>query len=349
MTVTVGVIANPASGRDIRRLVSSASVFDNAEKANMVVRLMTGLVAVGVDRVLMMPTAGSILATLDRRLRAAAASGDRLPAFELLDMPFEETAADTVRATSLLRTAGVRGIAVLGGDGTHQLVARHCGDVPLLALSTGTNNAFPEMREATVAGMALGLAATGQVATATACRRNSALAVRRGEDAWHGYALVDVAISADRFLGARAVWQPDEVLEIFVAFAEPSAIGLSAVAGLLRPTTRGAELGVHVVLAPVDEAEVVITVPFAPGHVTPVGVRSFAPLRKGDEMPVEPGTGAIVLDGERDIERTAAERITVRLVDGPLTIDVPKVLRYAATNGLLRRALGASFRGVPGS
>ena len=30
--VTVGVIANPMSGRDIRRLVASASVFPNAEK-----------------------------------------------------------------------------------------------------------------------------------------------------------------------------------------------------------------------------------------------------------------------------------------------------------------------------
>ena len=32
----VGVIANPMSGRDIRRLVASASVFPNAEKASMV-------------------------------------------------------------------------------------------------------------------------------------------------------------------------------------------------------------------------------------------------------------------------------------------------------------------------
>ncbi len=33
---TVGVIADPMSGRDIRRLVASASVFPNAEKASMV-------------------------------------------------------------------------------------------------------------------------------------------------------------------------------------------------------------------------------------------------------------------------------------------------------------------------
>ena len=33
--VSVGVVANPASGRDVRRLVTGASVFDNAEKGAM--------------------------------------------------------------------------------------------------------------------------------------------------------------------------------------------------------------------------------------------------------------------------------------------------------------------------
>ncbi len=50
--VTVGVIANPMSGRDIRRLDASASVFPNAEKASMVVRLTAAAGALGVGRVL---------------------------------------------------------------------------------------------------------------------------------------------------------------------------------------------------------------------------------------------------------------------------------------------------------
>ena len=37
---TVGIIANPASGRDIRRLVACASVFPVAEKCNMITRLL---------------------------------------------------------------------------------------------------------------------------------------------------------------------------------------------------------------------------------------------------------------------------------------------------------------------
>jgi predicted polyphosphate/ATP-dependent NAD kinase len=58
--VCVGVVANPASGRDVRRLVTGASVFDNAEKGAMVHRLMAGLGATGVDRVVMMPAGSGV-------------------------------------------------------------------------------------------------------------------------------------------------------------------------------------------------------------------------------------------------------------------------------------------------
>src|SRR5205085_3579245 len=83
----VGVVANPASGRDIRRLVTGASVFDNAEKANMVLRLMTGLGAAGVERVLMMPAAG-VSATLHRQLRGRTGelAKQPLPELEVIDI-----------------------------------------------------------------------------------------------------------------------------------------------------------------------------------------------------------------------------------------------------------------------
>src|SRR3954452_208928 len=68
--VTVGVIANPASGRDIRRLVAGASVFGNADKAGMVFRLLAGLGAAGVERVLMLPPADGLSTTLHRHLHA---------------------------------------------------------------------------------------------------------------------------------------------------------------------------------------------------------------------------------------------------------------------------------------
>ncbi len=51
----VGIIANPASGKDIRRLVAYGSVFDNQEKVNIVRRALMGLKAVGIEEVLCMP------------------------------------------------------------------------------------------------------------------------------------------------------------------------------------------------------------------------------------------------------------------------------------------------------
>ena len=52
---TVGIIANPASGRDIRRLVAYGTVFDNQEKVNIVRRILLGLVAAQTRQVFFMP------------------------------------------------------------------------------------------------------------------------------------------------------------------------------------------------------------------------------------------------------------------------------------------------------
>ena len=52
---TVGIIANPASGRDIRRLVAHGSVFDNAEKVNIVRRILLALNKLDIDKVYIMP------------------------------------------------------------------------------------------------------------------------------------------------------------------------------------------------------------------------------------------------------------------------------------------------------
>ena len=51
----VGIIANPASGKDIRRLVAHGSVFDNQEKVRIVRRILLGLSEMGVDRICFMP------------------------------------------------------------------------------------------------------------------------------------------------------------------------------------------------------------------------------------------------------------------------------------------------------
>ena len=44
---TIGIVANPASGKDVRRLVAKASVFDNREKCAIVRRALIGAINAG--------------------------------------------------------------------------------------------------------------------------------------------------------------------------------------------------------------------------------------------------------------------------------------------------------------
>lgn len=340
--VTVGVIANPASGRDIRRLVSGASVFDNGEKGNMVYRLMVGLAAVGVDRVLMMPAASGLYDSLERTLRAASSAEEKrpVPELELVEMTVRHTARDTVEALAQMERRHVAAVVVLGGDGTNRIVARHCApDLPLCTLSTGTNNAFPEMREATVAGMATGLVATGRLGNAV-LRREKILRVGLNGTASEDCALVDVALNSERFVGARALWRPRNISEVVVASAAPDSIGLSSIAGLLGPISRDAPHGLHVRLAPPESAGTVLTVPLAPGLVVRIGVDEVNRVEPGVPVGLIPTVGSVALDGEREIEVGPDDAVEVRLdPHGPLTIDVGAAMREAARHGLLNGTL----------
>jgi predicted polyphosphate/ATP-dependent NAD kinase len=327
--VTVGVIANPASGRDIRRLVTGASVFDNAEKGSMVHRLMTGLSAAGVERVLMMPAGSGLSANLGRRLRS---TGAPVPRLDELAIDITETAADSVEAVRRMREAGVAAIVVLGGDGTHRVVARECGEIPICALSTGTNNAFPEMRETTVAGLATGLLATGRLRAGDVTRRAKMLRVRAG--ARSDIALVDVAATTAPVVGARALWRIEQITQVYCAFAEADAVGLSAIAAQVHPAPRDTAEGVAIELGDGPNA-VRVGAAIAPGLVADVAVASVRPMAPEQRFPL-PERGSLALDGEREIPLGPGARGEVWLDPaGPRVLDVAEAMRMAAREGLL--------------
>jgi predicted polyphosphate/ATP-dependent NAD kinase len=334
----VGVVANPLSGRDIRRLVTQASVFPTAEKANMIQRMLTAFGAVGVHRVLLSTDLGGISAAVFRAIGRRRGHEPRWPEVEFLDgQPIRQTAQDTVDAVRRMVTAGARVVVCLGGDGTARVAASAAGQVPLLALSTGTNNVFPAVREATVAGLAAGLIATGAVPARGAdgvTARAKLLEVRAGDRV--ETALVDVAVSTERHVGARAVWDPATVTQLFCAFAEPDAIGLSAIAGQVMPVARNDPHGVTARLAP-DAARQVLA-PIAPGLVVPVGVSSIERIEAGPVHDVDARAGVIAVDGERELAFGPGEHPAVRLRrDGPWCVDVAAVLAASARLGLLER------------
>ena len=77
---TVGIIANPAAGKDIRRLISQSRFISNQEKINIVRRVLVGLGSMGVDKVILMPDQSNL----------ARASIDDLQTdieFSFLDIP----------------------------------------------------------------------------------------------------------------------------------------------------------------------------------------------------------------------------------------------------------------------
>jgi hypothetical protein len=146
------IVANPASGKDIRRLVAHGSVFDNQEKVRMVRRLLLGLERAGVERVLYMPEGYGIVPRALNAIRPDMA-------VDALEMPVRNNQDDSVRAAEIMETLGADVVIVLGGDGTSRAVCKGLTRVPVLPLSTGTNNVFPFMLEASVAGLAAGLVA----------------------------------------------------------------------------------------------------------------------------------------------------------------------------------------------
>jgi len=115
----VGIIPNPASGKDIRRMVAYGSVFDNNEKVNIVKRVILGLDSMGVREIVFMPDYFGIgvraMENLDVSLTAS-----------FLDMQTENTQEDSARAAEMMRDLGVACIVTLGGDGTNRVVAKTC-------------------------------------------------------------------------------------------------------------------------------------------------------------------------------------------------------------------------------
>lgn len=334
-TPIVGILANPASGRDVRRLVAQASVFPTAEKSNMIQRILSSLGSVGVREVVMMPDTGGISGRIWHILennRAQYAS--TWPNVRFLDMPIEYSEMDTIRAVEQMVKLGVALIIVMGGDGTHRVVAKVCGTTPLVALSTGTNNTFPEIREATTAGLAAGLMATGKVRAGDVCQRNKVLHLDM-PGAGREIALVDLCISTECWIGSRALWRSSCLRELFVTCASPSSIGLSAIAGYLHPVDRWTSHGLRLLLAPPGEGRMTVSVPIAPGLMEPVGIIDLQEIHPNEICALETAKGTIALDGERSVEFNCVERPHVRLgLEGPLTVDIDRVMLKAAEEHL---------------
>ena len=264
----------------------------------MVYRLMCGLGAAGVDRVLMLPAADGLSTTLHRHLRA----GERPAELEELRAA-RSTARRTTRTppSSAMRDAGVsRRSSCSAATARTASWPRPAATSRICAISTGTNNAFPDLRETTVAGLAHRLRRDRPAPERPAARVRARGARRR----------------SDRHRARRRRGQPRAL------HRRPRAVaagGHQRAVRHLRQPVGGRPVGDRGRAARRSRAAAGractsswaraarSTVALAPGLIAPrVDVATHRVIELGEEVELAPGT--IALDGERELERTRRAR-----------------------------------------
>lgn len=320
---TVGFIANPVSGRDVRRVAARGAVSTTEDKRNRIARAVIGAVTAGATRIVAMAEPFGIAtgALTDLRIDAE---------IEIVDVGATVSPADTVRAVEAMRARDVGVLVTLGGDGTNRTIAGVWPDATLVPMSTGTNNVFPSLTEPTVAGAAAGLVASGAIDAAECAPRSKLIAVdlpSGGTD----LALIDAVTLADDFVGNRMPAEGDRMRQVLVSRAHPASIGLSSLAGLLQPCSFADDGGVLVECGPGGAP---MRVALAPGLYRTVPVLSHCAV--GLDAPVAlRGPSVLSFDGDREHSLAAGE-VAMAAVrrSGPRVVDVERALELGAVAGV---------------
>jgi hypothetical protein len=304
----VGLIANPASSKDIRRLVGLARVVDSSEKANMVARLLAGLAAGPALEVAALDDGAGLIR------RGLHLAGSRTPSFRWLDIQPTRTELDTRVAAAALADARAGAVIVVGGDGTMRAVVEGWPDAPLVPVSAGTNNVIGLTVEPTVIGYATALA-VGRDGGVNYFRPIPCVEVSVAGA--RATAVVDAVGVRNRFVGAGGLWEPEMLVEAVVTYTHPSAVGIASVAAALGPHPPGTAR--YLRFGPGATVRAVL----GPGLVVSVEVASSRTLTIGDVIEVDKQVALLALDGERRLPGAGA---TMAVRSGPRLLDPAAVL-----------------------
>jgi hypothetical protein len=184
---------------------------------------------------------------------------------------------------------------------------------PLIPLAAGTNNAFAITDEPSVVGLAAALALT----TGSDCFVPTAALEVETTAGW-ALAVIDAVVVRSRWVGAGAIWDPKDLVEGVVTSSRRTAVGIASVSAAFGHLAPG-----HVRHLWFGGDHLVRAV-FGPGLVLDVPVLDREDLAIGAEVPLGDEAGMLALDGER---RLPSKGGLVRVVEGPLMIDLDKALR----------------------
>ena len=321
----LGIVVNPFSGRDVRRVAARASTSDHHEKQQQVTRLVLGALSTGVERI--------FLAHEPFRINEKAV--ENLPVrdqVEILHFQLQHSAEDTRTMCRQMWQAGCRVFIVLGGDGTSRIVSSELPDATILPLSTGTNNVFPYRLEASVAGAAAGLVASGKIPVGD-CQRCKRVHIAVGDQ--RDTALIDAVLLRNDFIGSLLPFAAENLDTILLTRAEPASIGISPIGGYLMPSGFSDEFGVMVRCNATAARQ--INVPISPGLHQDVGISEIQRL-EFDQKTLMAGPGIIAVDGDRIIKLNEGdEAIAWVLRDGPRIIETDSVMKQATLHKLFEK------------
>ncbi|GAB6137852.1 ATP-NAD kinase family protein [Halanaerobaculum tunisiense] len=326
----VGIIANPASGRDIRRLVAHGSVFDNAEKVNIVRRILLALNSLEIEEVMIMPDSFGIgQAAID------GLWGDEKDNFNLnvniLDLRINGSAQDSYQSAQMMESEGVDCIIILGGDGTSRIVVKALKETPILPLSTGTNNVFPLMIEGTCAGMAAGaftkLGPDEQMQASAPFNLLKIYINGKQED----IALIDAVVVKKSYIGTRALWNLEALEEIFTTRGKSGDIGMASIAGALTDIQLDEETGMFI---RTGEKGKLIKAPIAPGMIKEINIEDYRKIKLGERIELKSKKRILAFDGEREITVKEDDQVEIELAKAPVRfIDYRVSLELAGDKG----------------
>ncbi len=320
---TIGILANPASGKDVRRLVAQASVFDNREKCAIIRRAISGAINSGADHFAYVDDSHNIAGGAFTEVLAEwdGVSCETVPCLKT------SSAIDTTHGAESLEKTGCIATLILGGDGTSRAFVKGWRQAVLLPLSTGTNNVFPRFAEATVAGSALGVLASGGVELEEVSVAVKIIDIDI-EDEPSDIALIDAVVTTDRFIGSRALMDGTAIERILLTRAEAMAVGMTSVGGLLRPVAEEEDAGLHMILG--KGGKKTVHAPIAPGLYETIRIKKAELLGFKDSINFT-GPCVLAFDGERERTVQPGQKVSMRISrTGPRVIDIARTMQLAA-------------------
>ena len=318
----LAILVNPMAGRDVRRVAARASTVTHESKMDMVARAASGADAMGIDEIFI----------VSEPFRIAERALEWMPLkakVSVLKIELQHKPSDTLRAAEAFIGKGVNHIVALGGDGTHRVIVKATTDICLIPLSTGTNNVYPLTVEPTIVGMVAALGAQGRLCRKDLGRRSKLIHFSIG-DRVEDIGLIDVVRMENDFIGNFRPFNPANIQELILSRAEPDAIGMSPIGGLIDPVSEEEDAGLLVRMG----GGLRRRVPISPGHFRDVCVKTAERMRMEEERVID-GPGIIAVDGDRLYQIGTGEQVVASIRrDGPFVYDIARAMNFAAQQGL---------------